>query len=118
MREKLIELLGEMYCGHLDFEGCETCDYRYEEDCQAKAFADHLLANGVIVLPCRLGDTVWGIQRYSACGWKAKPGKVYQMYYGEDMRLCISVKRVCLGQWGKQVFATREEAEAALPKEV
>ena len=48
-REKLIELLGDLYCGDVGIDGCDTCDYRYEEKCNAKAFADHLIANGVTV---------------------------------------------------------------------
>ena len=46
-REKLIELLGNMSCDSLGIDGCDVCKYRYEIDCNACAFADHLIANGV-----------------------------------------------------------------------
>ena len=49
MREKLIDLLGNMSCDSLGIDGCDVCKYRYEIDCNAQAFADHLLANGVTV---------------------------------------------------------------------
>ena len=69
------------------------------------------------LLPCRIGDTVWGIRKgRGGSRWVAQ-GRVYRMYYGDDMRLCICVKNVCFGFWGQQVFATRAEAEAALERE-
>ena len=39
------------------------------------------------------------------------------MFYNQNMELIIAIKNVCRGCWGKQIFATLEEAEAAL-KEV
>lgn len=64
--------------------------------------------------PCRMGETVWGIARFHKDRPFVKQGIVNQMYFGEDMRLCICVKGVCRGQWGVNVFATREKAEAAI----
>ena len=64
-------------------------------------------------VPCKMGDLVWGIKKHSY-GMKVKPGIVSQMFYGEDMRLCICVKNVCRGEWGKNVFATEEEAVAKM----
>ena len=46
-KKKLVELLGNMYCGDIGLYACEACEYRYEESCNVKAFADHLIANGV-----------------------------------------------------------------------
>lgn len=67
-----------------------------------------------VALPCKMGDEVWGIRRNGNFYQKVMKGKVFQMFFGDDMRLCISVKNVCRGEWGKSVFATQEEAEAAL----
>jgi len=64
-------------------------------------------------IPCKMGDVVWGIKKYCH-GQQVKQGTVHQMFFGDDMRLCICVKNVCRGEWGKNVFATKEEAEAAL----
>ena len=46
-REKLIELLGNMHCGDIGIDGCDSCKYGCETQCNACAFADHLIANGV-----------------------------------------------------------------------
>ena len=67
-----------------------------------------------VALPCKMGDEVWGIRRNGSHGKKAVKGKVFQMFFGDDMRLCICVKGVCRGEWGKNVFATQEEAENAI----
>lgn len=66
-----------------------------------------------VVLPCKVGDYVWGIKRWNR-GIKAIQSVVTQMYIVDDMRLSIVVKGVCRGEWGRNVFATKEEAEAAI----
>lgn len=66
-----------------------------------------------VPLPCKIGDEVWGLKLYRDARIPKK-GVVHQMYFGEDMTLCICVKKVCRGQWGRNIFATREEAEAAI----
>ncbi len=68
-----------------------------------------------VELPCRIGDSVWGIRKHNR-GKEVKQGTVSQMLFVEDMKLCLCVKNVCRGEWGKNVFATKEEAEAALEK--
>lgn len=60
-------------------------------------------------LPCKIGDTVWCIRNYNGKP-RPKEGKVSEMYYIEDMSLTIVVKGVARGKWGKDVFATEEEA--------
>lgn len=66
-----------------------------------------------VVLPCKIGDTVWAIRRFHD---KKRPtsGIVSEMFFTQQMKLEIVVKFVARGEWGKTVFATREEAEAAL----
>ena len=66
-----------------------------------------------VELPCKIGDEVWGLKLYRDARIPKK-GVVHQMYFGEDMTLCICVKKVCRGQWGRNIFAIREEAEAAI----
>ena len=70
-------------------------------------------------LPCKIGDTAWGIKR--RCGRRdVASGKVRQMYFVNDMgdmKLVITIYAVCTGEWGKQVFRTYEEAKAALERE-
>ena len=104
MREKLIKLLN---AGHFCWQ--MGTGYDTWEEC----VADHLLANGVIVLPCKVGDTVWCVRSYKGVK-HPQEGKVGEMYFTADMRLHIWVKHIGIGEWGKKIFATREEAEAAL----
>lgn len=66
----------------------------------------------LITLPCKIGDTVYGIRRYQ--DRIVKSGTVSEMFYNQNMELIIAIKNVCRGCWGKQIFGTREEAEAAL----
>lgn len=75
--------------------------------------AIYLLANRVTMLPCEIGDEAWAIRNYSGHK-KAIKGKVSEMYFIERMTLTIVVKGVARGQWGKDVFATREECERAI----
>lgn len=54
MREKLIELIKSVYVN------IPPQIYRaVVDDTAAAVIADHLLACGVIVLPCKVGDEVW-----------------------------------------------------------
>ena len=102
MRNRLIELLGKAD------EATEilTGDFpSYEEELQAfySSIADYLLDNGVIVLPCAVGDTVW----YTDCEDDEK-GVLPCAVHNESFA-CI-VKDL----WGIKFFATKEEAEAKL----
>lgn len=114
IREKLVEMFDEAVkiCGETR---CDRCDYFDSMKCVDERVADYLIAHGVTVLPCKLRDTAWGIKRCNL-GNVVKQGEVYQMYFGEDMRLCICVKNVCRGEWGVNVFGTKEEAEEAVGK--
>ena len=71
---------------------------------KVKELADYLIANGVIVPPCKVGDTVWRINRtFEEYPDKSKP------YIEPDAFLLQDVFNI-----GKTVFFTREEAEKAL----
>ena len=68
-----------------------------------------------VVLPCKVGDTVWRIVR------DGEPhitrDEVRDMYFADDMTLCVELVggRVTFTEkFGKTVFLTREEAEKAL----
>lgn len=69
----------------------------------------------VVVLPCKVGDTVWRIVR------DREPhitrDEVRDMYFADDMTLCVELVggRVTFTEkFGKTVFLSREEAEKAL----
>ena len=114
-RERLIELLQNVPSQYVGSRGVGT-------------IADYLLANGVIVLPCKVGDTVY-------VKWSSKiyPAKVYALRWDtrkNNFRVCVegrfeinsysgSYTHRCRAAFawdnvGKTVFLTKEEAEKAL----
>lgn len=66
----------------------------------------------LIELPCKIGDTVYGIRRYQ--DRIVKSGTVSEMYFNQNMKLIIVIKNLCRGSWGENIFRTKEEAEEAL----
>ena len=108
MRERLIELIEST---------------RYWGSGTSAEIADYLLANGVIVPPCKVGDTVYIIDEGDEC---TEPYvlDVTITAIGYDiggfwitMDLPLGIKMSAhIGErsFGKTVFLTKEEAEAAL----
>jgi hypothetical protein len=125
MRDRLIELCREAQAKYLEEEP-PVGDF-------GAYLADRLLANGVIVPPCKVGDTLWirwGIHESTK---KIYPVKVYALRYDtkkNNMRLCVEANfeitdygglfhhhYIGTFPWssvGKTVFLTKEEAEQAL----
>ena len=69
----------------------------------------------VVVLPCKVGDTVWRIVR------DGEPhitrDEVRDMYFADDMTLCVELvggRVTFTEEFGKTVFLSRAEAERAL----
>ena len=76
--------------------------------------ADHLLANGVIVSPCKVGDIVFVLVNwcdYTNCHFEGCAGCGHCNDKGVVER---QFNYSHLAQIGKTVFLTREEAERAL----
>lgn len=103
MRDRLIELINEFK--ELDF--CVPPDWWIEH------FADHLLANGVIMPPYKVGDTVYIISDYTneildrlIIGIVIKKDGNGFIFDTQSSWSDIDI--------GKTVFLTREEAEKAL----
>lgn len=65
MRDRLIELIGSKVCKGYSLTCDEydphTCSNCYVNNCEIGSLADHLLANGVIVPPCKVEDTVYQV---------------------------------------------------------
>ena len=127
MRERLIKLIQEAY------DGCVNRS--------SASIADHLLANGVIVPPCKVGDKLYAISNT-----RVKETEACEIYINKDNRMSFQIAFDCdedcdgcpfeawsqsyCGEWdcggqygdsmlvesdfGKTVFLTREEAEQAL----
>lgn len=80
-----------------------------------REFAEADKDGRLVVLPCKVGDTVWRIVR------DGEPhitrDEVRDMYFADDMTPCVELVggRVTFTEkFGKTVFLTREEAERAL----
>ena len=69
-----------------------------------------------IDIPCRVGDTVWGIS-HAGSHKLVYSGIVSEIYFpDESMIPIIKVRKVCSGRWGEKVFATEEEAKNAVER--
>lgn len=135
-RERLIEILKLGSCPS-PYLCDENCKYANLERCYEERTADLLLEHGVIVLSCKVGDTVY---------IKGKPVKISFFHIENEITYCVQLdceKLDCFScpfyedevSWeiehdcgtygyreftereiGKTVFLTREEAEKALKK--
>ncbi len=90
-------------CGEIIPEGRQVC-----LDCESSNIRPRQIKT-----PCSIGDTVWAIKKYSGTE-VAREGIVSEIFFTSDMDICIVVKNLCRGRWGKTVFATQEETEKAI----
>jgi hypothetical protein len=81
----------------------------------ARNIADHLLSNGVIVPPCKVGDTVYVcLSRTRVIECKVARIIIERIEEIGMSFICYGGMRFDMRHWGKTVFLTREEAEKAL----
>ena len=95
--------------------GCEGCQMRPNTDACMEKLMELSAQRLEELLPCKVGDRVWGIRLYKGA-MVPREGIVTEMYYSTGMRLCIVVGYVCRGEWGKNVFATQEAARAEIDR--
>lgn len=76
-----------------------------------EGLADYLLDHGIIVPPCKVGDTVYYMYKG---GDRVYEGTVTSFIYVSDAKSFVIHCDGCHGKYGQYVFLTREEAEAAL----
>lgn len=94
-RDRLIELL------NTDMSGCDG-DY-------AEELADYLIANGVIVPPCKVGDTI-----YQTDGVRIYTSTIHEITYTLSKVIFVTENTVFDEQAiNNSIFLTREEAEKA-----
>lgn len=124
MRERLSELL---WCASREYseytndmhENGLSVNESYED------FAtDYLISHGVIVPPCKVGDTVWYLNKHPHISllqnsvYKATVARIVTISTGTVLVIQIKSEGCCEipdeTDWGITVFATREEAEQAL----
>lgn len=106
MRERLIELLNKKYDHFCDQCGVNK-DSHYTDN-----LADYLLENGVVLLPCKVGDVVYRIYTRAWIGEDVVREVVVSengVFYIDDKGRMTSCNK-----FGKTVFLTREDAERAL----
>lgn len=121
MKDRLIEILKQFTTEDCKItHQCGYCDYGELVVC-ASAVADHLLANGVIVPPVKVGQTVYDASEFI-------DGHPYaEIYEFSADEITISKDRktgeyifsfdgmdYTYDEFGKTVFLTKEEAEKAL----
>ena len=107
MRDRLIDLLDKK----IDFVDLADSDTVWTTEKMAE-LADYLLAEGVIVPPCKVGQTVYCIRYDRARKPYVKPlGVLSITTYGKDVVTLFTTREDRLGL---TAFLTREEAEKAL----
>ena len=107
-KNTLIDILNKSFAEQYEKRGLLTAPHT----------ADHLLANGVIVLPCKVGDIVWNVCADDIVRpWKVKFRTyddregwwIFLDWEGEDRHA------KCSGDYFREkYFLTKEEAEARL----
>lgn len=124
MRDRLVELIaeGRELCEQIPCEGC-TRNCKGLNDCIAKVQADYLLANGVIAMPCKVGDTVYVL--FGEPSYTIKEFRVRTIVFGEthdsigftNKSMYTIWDKLWYDYFGKIIFTTREEAEQAMKGE-
>ena len=123
MRDRLVDLIA-IYDEQYD---CDTCmNVNKGGGCGNKCLADYLIANGVIVPPCKAWQTVYCIVfKPVGCKFSVEKGFVREIYITKDNARVNIVDceltryanlniTVYLEDFGKTVFLTKEQAEQKL----
>lgn len=116
MRDRLVDLIGEAVNKCKTRTICHGCEeYGKGENCIDYIIADHFLENNMIVLPCKVGDTVYyigGIHRRLI-----KSATVVEIILNSDGVRDLFVNSddgVSFENSFDTFFLTKEEAEQAL----
>lgn len=121
MYERLTERLANGGVGYSNGEYFRVC-YPWNEHCLTDIdrmaiklceLEDKIEQGKILELPCKIGDEVW-INRYFHSKLLPQKGIVSEMKFLPNMELQIVVKYVGRGRWGKDIFATLEEANNKL----
>ena len=111
MRERLIESL--LKCDK-EYDVLSCYKERPKRKQAAEIIADYLLANGVIVPPCKVGDILYmplgKILEYEVISWRMREEGLQLVTHSRTTGGLYHIWAACIG---KTIFLTREEAEAA-----
>lgn len=105
MRDRLVELIQNSVNG---------CAKHW-----AEVIADHLLANGVIVPPCKVGQIVYVVRSQTSNGknlYLRQERIDHYRIFNDRSFMCFESNRISVSSdaWSTTVFPTKEEAEKAL----
>ena len=132
MRDRLIELIANNVCSRYRKDTCLTKWSRGCSECEGPwgfeigKLADYLLENGVVVPPCKAGDTVYVLTFDSPTGIEKSRAKRLQIIERDDGTTVKIIVPCVFDDWGdafrvffpedfgKTVFLTKEQAEKAL----
>ena len=99
-------------------ENVATCDYTKESCCQVlqnrlAELEDMIEQNVLIKLLCKVGDTVYHIDRY----WQSPTIEEYEVYGftmndKNELRILVAYGMFCMSK--DEIFLTKAEAEAKL----
>lgn len=111
-RERLIKLLDERIA-------IQECSFSPDKPLTTDSLAGYLLDHGIIVPPCKVGDTVWMVRNLQIERWKvvsiektASNMTLGIKFIARGVRSTpISISTSYIGEI---YFLTREEAEAVL----
>lgn len=103
-REKLVELIKKAEDARFERLMADIDYISFEEN-----IADHLLENGVILPPCKVGDIVY----YVYMG-QIHPHKIKEIQINKFGKFVVSSMVFQFKEFGKTVFLAKEEAEKAL----
>lgn len=117
MRDRLIELISDIENELLRSYPYTTDEYRIA------SIADHLIENGAIIPPCKVGDTLYSFSFHKIIEaevikveWSCE-AENYGKFIREKITLCgndINETKIDFYDIGKTWFLTREDAEKAL----
>ena len=116
MRDRLIDMCENLIlsCKSSLCNDCEHNKIDYPH-CMGVHFADYLLANGVIVPPCKVGDTVYFLDAICGTdGYCINNCCCIDCIHAELQVFEIDFDLSMYKEIGNTVFLTKEEAEAKL----
>lgn len=115
-RERLIEILKLDSCPS-PYICDESCKYANLKQCYEERTADLLLEHGVIVPPCKIGDTIYFIDEDMILEGTVKSieSRYYVLAYVSSKRIEFAIPK---SVFGESAFLTREEAEKAINPEL
>lgn len=73
MRDRLVEILLQKTCHYSDIpcdNECGVCGNIELYRSDIEKLADHLIANGVIIPPCKIDDDIWVLKGDIKNGWE------------------------------------------------